>query len=321
MQPLLIHQNRSRAPKPIKNRFLSESVLVIGAIKKEFDMGVYDWRPWAITLRWLVIGGTIWFALYFGATAAQAQTPPTTDADQTCADCHEAENEAWHASPHATTIDPLTETGGATCVDCHGEYIEEHPRADMMTLAVDSAICADCHEETFHQWEGTTHAEADVQCISCHLSHSQELRLTDETLCVSCHQQPIEDQFHTAHWVDDVPCSDCHVGQPTAGANALASSDLTGMLLAPSHDFVTVAADSCLDCHREDVQEVSWTAPKADETVRTASLATQLHSAQNQLRTMGILTPVALGIGVSLGGFLGIVFMLFVSRCCNKEEQ
>jgi hypothetical protein len=183
---------------------------------------------------------------------------------------------------------------------------------------VDSAICADCHEATFTQWEGTTHAEADVQCISCHVSHSQTLRLTDETLCVSCHQQPIEDQFHTAHWADAVPCSACHVATPVTD-HALASSDLTGMLMTPSHDFVTVAVNSCLDCHREDVQAVSWTPRKHDDPAGTATLATQLHSAQNQLRTMGILTPVALGIGVSLGGFLGIVFMLFVSRSGDKR--
>ncbi|MCA9052071.1 MAG: hypothetical protein KDA89_25210, partial [Planctomycetaceae bacterium] len=278
-------------------------------------MGVYDWRPRAITMRWLIIGSTIGLALYCSALTAHAQLTLPPDADKTCADCHEAENVAWHASPHATTIDPVTGNSGATCVDCHGAYIEEHPRADMMTLAVDSAICADCHETTFTQWEGTTHAEADVQCISCHLSHSQTLRLTDEALCVSCHQQPVADQFHTAHWADDVPCSDCHVAQPIMGNNALASSDLTGILMTPSHDFVTVAANSCLDCHRDDVQEVSWTTPKLDATTQTATLATELQSAQTQLRTMGILTPVTLGIGVSLGGFLGIVFMLFVSRC------
>lgn len=285
-------------------------------------MGVYDWRPCVSTVRWLIIGGTLWCALYFGATAAHAQAVPT-DTDQTCADCHEAENEAWHLSPHATTIDPVAETGGATCVDCHGEYVEEHPRADMMTLAVDSAICADCHEETFAQWEGTTHAEAEVQCIGCHLSHSQELRLTDETLCVSCHQQPIEDAFHTAHWVDDVPCSDCHVATPATTNALLAGTDLTGLLMTPSHDFTTVAAESCLDCHRADVQQVNLPTSTGEETLRTAALATQLHNTQTQLRAMGIMTPVVLGIGVSIGGFLGILFMLAVSRWSSapKEES
>lgn len=294
-------------------------------------MGVIYRRPPISVLRWLFIGTLLWLTLLCSTSTSQAQALPPqalppkllpVGKDQPCADCHEAENEAWHASPHATTLAAGSDIEGATCVDCHGEYIEEHPRADMMSLTVDSAICADCHEETFTQWEGSTHAEAEVQCISCHLSHSQELRLTDETLCVSCHQQPIEDQFHTAHWADDVTCSACHLPTPTLH-NALASSDPTVGLMTPSHDFVKVAAESCLDCHREDVQNVDWSvaAMSTDATAQSATLANQLQSAEGQLRTMGIMTPVALGIGVSLGGFIGIVFMLFVSRWGTKKAE
>lgn len=294
-------------------------------------MGVIYWHAPLSLLRGLFIGTLLWLALLCSTSTVQAQSfPPqalpaqalSAGKDQPCADCHEAENAAWHASPHATTLATGSASDGATCVDCHGAYIEEHPRADMMTLAVDSAICADCHETTFTQWEGSTHAEAEVQCISCHLSHSQELRLTDETLCVSCHQAPIADQFHTAHWADDVTCSACHLPTPTLH-NALASSDPAVGLMTPSHDFVKVAAESCLDCHREDVQQVSWSATtmSSDEAAQSATLATQLQSAEGQLHTMGIMTPVALGIGVSLGGFIGIVFMLFVSRWGTKKAE
>lgn len=284
-------------------------------------MGVTNWRPIRLSIRWLTLGLLLWLAFWFSTVTLHAQALPA-DPDQPCAECHEVENEAWHLSPHATIIDPVTNTEGATCVDCHGEYVEEHPRADMMTLAVDSAICADCHEETFTQWEGSTHAEAEVQCISCHLSHSQELRLTDEALCVSCHQQPIQDEFHTAHWTEDVTCSACHLPGQTMH-NALASQELTTGMLTPNHDFVTVAADSCLDCHREDVQQISWAngATPSQATANTAVLTTELQSAENRLYTMGILTPVVLGIGVSLGGFLGIVFMLFAGRYDAKKEE
>lgn len=297
-------------------------------------MGVSFLRPWCRFTYLFVLASLLGLALLCWATPAWAETLPPDD-DRPCADCHETENEAWHASPHATTIDPLTGNSGATCTDCHGDYIEDHPRTGVMTLAVDSTICADCHSPTFEQWEGTTHAEADVECTSCHLSHSQTLRLTDEALCISCHKEPVADRFHTAHWVGQVACTDCHLTTPTH--EALASSE-TGLawtvglatgFAAPSHDFVSVSAQECLECHRTDVESVSWLtddAAKAQvqllgKAKQASTLSTQLQAAESQVRTLGVMTPVALGLGVSFGGFLGIVFMLLISRWETKKED
>ena len=263
-------------------------------------------------------------------TPVQAETLPP-DIDKPCADCHEAENEAWQISPHATTIDPLTGHSGATCNDCHGEYIEDHPRTGVMTLKVDSTVCGDCHEATFDQWQGTTHAEADVECTSCHLSHSQTLRLTDEALCVSCHKEPVKDSFHTAHWVSEVACTGCHLTTPPH--EALASTDPTGVVAmsqaVPSHDFVTVAAQECLDCHRNDIENVASLPDEAASAQamllvnakRATTLATALQATERQVHALGIMTPVALGIGLGIGGFLGIVFMLLLSYWSKKQEE
>lgn len=161
-----------------------------------------------LTYLLLLVLGLAFVALLWPIPLHAATLTP--DPDQPCADCHEAENATWQHSPHATTIDPVTGNGGATCTDCHGAYLEDHPRTGVMTLKVDSTVCADCHVATFDQWQGTTHAEAEVECTSCHVSHSQTLRLTDEALCVSCHKEPVEDQFHTAHWVSEIACTGCH---------------------------------------------------------------------------------------------------------------
>jgi formate-dependent nitrite reductase cytochrome c552 subunit len=73
-----------------------------------------------------------------------------------------------------------------TFEDCHGPYVEDHPKTGTMQLTVDSAICETCHTTTFDQWAGSLHAQSGVQCIGCHLSHSQTFRLTDEALCGTC---------------------------------------------------------------------------------------------------------------------------------------
>ncbi|MCE7979906.1 MAG: hypothetical protein DYG89_01830 [Caldilinea sp. CFX5] len=281
----------------------------------------------------LLLGLLLGLALLLWPTPAQGQTL-LPDADQPCADCHETENAAWQASPHAIQHDPTTGAGGATCTACHGAYVEDHPRTGVMTLAVDSTVCADCHRETFAQWQGTVHAEAKVECTSCHLSHSQTLRLTDEALCVACHKEPVGDRFHLAHWVSQVPCTGCHLtpGATTAVAGsdpALALSvSLATSSVAPSHDFVLVAAQECLDCHRTDVTNVSWLtnddkaqAQLLDKTQQAATLSTQLQAAKSQVRTLGVLTPVVLGVGISFGGFVGIVFMLWLSRWGSKKEE
>ena len=281
-----------------------------------------------LQLAFLLLLGFLLTAILLFPMPVQAEIVPP-DTDKPCADCHEAENEAWAISPHATTIDPQTGHSGAVCSDCHGDYIEDHPRSGVMTLKVDSTVCADCHAATFDQWQGTTHAEAAVECTSCHLSHSQTLRLTDEALCVSCHKEPVEDSFHTAHWVSEVACIGCHLTTPRH--DAIASTDPTTLvamsLVAPSHDFVTVAAQECLDCHRNDIENVANVpdeAATAQATLlvnakRATTLATMLQATESQVRALGIMTPVALGIGLGIGGFLGIVFMLLLSYGSAKK--
>lgn len=278
----------------------------------------------------LLLGFLLAVTAQLWSTPAQAEAL-SPDPDKPCADCHEAENAAWQLSPHGMTIDPLTGHSGAMCTDCHGNYVEDHPRTGVMTLKVDSTVCADCHEETFTQWQGTTHAEADVGCTSCHLSHSQTLRLTDEALCVSCHKEPVADRFHTAHWVSEVACTGCHLTTPTQAA--IASTDPASVvamsIAAPSHDFVTVAAQECLDCHRSDVENATWLPNDAAtaqakllvNAKRASTLATQLQATEGQVRALGIMTPVVLGIGLGVGGFLGIVFMLLLSYWGAKKED
>lgn len=258
---------------------------------------------------------------------------------ETCAECHEMETTAWQNSPHAHATDDAGQTVGATCEDCHGAYVEDHPEAGVMQLSVDSSVCADCHGQTFEEWKGSLHAEANVQCIGCHLSHSQEFRLTDDSLCGSCHRERLTDYQHTAHNMNDVLCTDCHVepsvgGEVVMAVNTDTALNLTGghfvkqEIPAPSHDFTSVTSDNCIECHQKDVHEAmpgcvgGVTAAElqavADEV---PGLSAKLEAAEEQNRSLQMATPMSLGLGMGIGGMLGIVFMLACGYINRKRAD
>ncbi len=259
-------------------------------------------------------------------TGADTGAPvPAMPADESivkpCSSCHEEEFDAWLASPHADLADPETGLAAATCTSCHGEYTRGHPDEDLVPLIVDSSSCQDCHADTFTQWEGSLHGEEGVQCISCHLPHSQEMRLTDERMCTSCHQESLDDSLHTAHWQGEASCTDCHMAG-SVETMTLASAGSNVALInpaAPSHDFVTVSADKCLDCHREDVklgaasrdaQQIAY----AEAMQKLPEVTAALEQEQIANRRLGFFSVANLGFGVGLGGILGIVFMVVYAR-------
>ena len=103
---------------------------------------------------------------------------------------------------HTTSFDaatPMPDAAGVTCEACHGPLVTGHPESGEMPLDVDSSVCSDCHVDTHAEWQTTAHGEAGVQCIGCHKSHTQNLRLDDQKLCESCHSDRLLDSGHSAH--------------------------------------------------------------------------------------------------------------------------
>jgi hypothetical protein len=262
----------------------------------------------------------------FLATPAQAQSIDSEEI-QPCESCHSPEAEAWMLSPHAN-VPVDSDLPGATCEACHGPYIKGHPDNDVMELRVDSSMCQDCHANTFDQWQGTIHADANVQCISCHVSHSQDLRLTDEKLCRACHKESLTDPFHSAHWYVEASCTECHMAG-SASSGALAMVGNTGVITGDSHDFTSVSSEKCLDCHRTDVagtgnlltaQQLAL-ADLRTQTQRVAELDAQLEAARQSTSTLQVMTPMTLGFGIGIGGMLGIILMLVLSRLGRKDSK
>ena len=257
----------------------------------------------------------------------EPEIPMTLEEKQGCS-CHSLEKESWQISPHGQ----LQENGEpvAACATCHGEYVEGHPDEGMIPLATDSSACAGCHEQTAAEWDGTIHAETGMQCISCHLSHTQDLRVTSDHLCQTCHREALQDPLHSAHWLGETPCTSCHVAETDShAAQALASSDPADALQGtPRHEFVAVSGRNCLECHGKDVTALDGPAQTnfvvRNELMQTANqvptLRTELANAQQANYTLSLWQPVSLGLGIGIGGILGIGFVLVAVRLGRPKE-
>jgi len=235
---------------------------------------------------------------------------------------------------HSTEFDPIAGTfmhKGVTCEACHGSYVEDHPKNGVMLLDSDSSVCSDCHIETYNQWLDSPHAQVGVQCIGCHLPHSQDFRLTDEALCGACHRYELEDFAHTVH-NGDITCTDCHLSRATPDeASAMASADVSiGGNSAPSHRFTAVSSQACVDCHGDSTHDQALdnvstqTTPitQLSTTInRTPELEVQLESVRQANRSLKVITAINLCLGLGIGGILGVVFMLVVSWADRRIEK
>jgi hypothetical protein len=264
------------------------------------------------------------FLLAVAPVQAQSSEP---DDLKPCGSCHSPEADAWLLSSHAN-VDEENGMAGATCEACHGAYVRGHPDNGVVALRVDSSMCHDCHAGVFSQWQESTHAQANVQCISCHSSHSQELRLTDQEMCRACHKESLVDSFHTAHWYIEASCTKCHLA-PSSRADALVMAGNGGLLATASHDFTTVSSEKCLDCHRSDIGNTGGRndayhlalADLRSQSQRVAELDTRLAAARRTSYSLQVMTPMALGFGIGIGGILGIIFMALASRFSRKDGE
>ena len=160
------------------------------------------------------------------------------------------------------------------------------------------------------------------------MAHSQDLRLSEKTLCESCHRDALDDSLHTAHWLGDVACTDCHMVDqvPAVGEQLAAADPALAVLTAPRHDFVAIASQNCLDCHAEQVRTTSSGASEnalrrhdvIEAAAEAPALRAQLNQAEQAARTTTFFVPMSLGFGVSIGGLLGIAFVLVAARWGRK---
>jgi hypothetical protein len=71
---------------------------------------------------------------------------------------------------------------------------------------------------------------------------------------------------------------------------------------------------------RLDVQQLAL-ADLRTQSERVAELDTKLESAKRTTYSLQVMTPIMLGFGLGIGGIVGIVFMLVVSRLSRKGDE
>jgi hypothetical protein len=112
----------------------------------------------------------------------------------------------------------------------------------------------------------------------------------------------------------------------TQGAQTADASPAALALHGASHDFVTVSAKGCLECHRDDVSsgagpgegttQISF-APALLET----DFEAQLEGAQQVNRRLTVFSAANLGFGLGFGGILGILFMVVYARFGTRRSR
>ena len=287
-------------------------------------------RPLALSIRvaplliLATVVGVVWFCSHPAVVLSQSRT------EKEGCGCHSAETKAWQDSPHAMAAQISGDLPSPTCEGCHGPYIRGHPDDGLMRLTVDSAVCHDCHSDTFEQWQGSVHAEKGVQCIGCHLPHAQELRVSEEKLCLSCHRQSVSDGFHISHRYADVSCTNCHLALPSGIHSPASNADDSPLApTTPLHDFVSVSGTECVECHRQYIGNDSSRADAGDVAVvklmtvanRVPELTDSLQAARQQNSALVAMSFVSLGLGIGVGGVMGIILVLVVGYVTQRKPD
>jgi len=257
--------------------------------------------------RWMLIACLVILIGLVSPISLFAAPPPPPTGAETCIGCHPEETETWRNSPHATVRADDDQDAGVTCEACHGDYLVGHPEEGVMQMAVDSAVCEECHADTFGQWRHSTHAQADVQCIGCHLSHSQDFRLSEALLCYSCHRDHSEYYYNTPHSGVGLTCIDCHFPSAPLEEMIFTSEDCTKCHEGAVH--LTMGT-----IHLPDVTEISNVTQMSDAQPMTKQdamleLSSKLQIAEQANKSLQIMSMVWLGLGIGIGGVLGIILM------------
>ncbi len=133
-----------------------------------------------------------------------------------CGKCHSDprfSTQDWQLSAHYQR--------GMSCSVCHDPHT-----AGMKTIAGStsasadaSALCENCHKDAMKNFPTSTHAEAGVTCVQCHLGFNIGIKTGSSTDFVSAHTAPDHSFMPTL-----ATCTACHSNQMHAPGEAVVAA-------------------------------------------------------------------------------------------------
>jgi len=249
-----------------------------------------------------------------------------------CAGCHKDTHETWSgtlhsqafSSPifqedwvkqgsavsclecHTTGYDANTGAyaeAGVACEACHGPFQQGHPEQPMV-ITPDYTLCARCHKTTTDEWQASKHGQVNLNCESCHDSHSQKpLAASVSELCMNCHKDTGSSFTHGTHANSGLDCSDCHMA-------AASHTSSTGGLFATGHTFV-VGSEACISCHKDTVHTrdtiVKLSGEQTGEALTLDELEKKVSEQEHAIQDLEAQNTVRLYTGLIQGAIVGLI--------------
>jgi predicted CXXCH cytochrome family protein len=143
-----------------------------------------------------------------------------------------------HSDPRFTTQDWQLSAHyqrGMSCSVCHDPHTAGMKTvAGVPTTSSDaSALCENCHKDAMKNFPTSTHAEAGVTCVQCHLGFNVGNQTISATDFMTAHKAPDHSFMPTL-----ATCSACHANQMHAPGQAVVAaaikSEETGGTPTPS---------------------------------------------------------------------------------------
>jgi len=135
------------------------------------------------------------------APYSEEHPPERSPVDRTgavCGACHTVSYDEWHGSMHYQV--------GTDCLSCHQVCnLETHAPGEGISEEAASlgVVCVNCHHLVADEFVHTTHADAEVDCLSCHMQIGEDdigpegkIRTAHDFkvkphACVECHAEAI----------------------------------------------------------------------------------------------------------------------------------
>ncbi|MBI3263636.1 MAG: DmsE family decaheme c-type cytochrome [Acidobacteria bacterium] len=230
-----------------------------------------------IALVWLVQTGSASSNSAPAGSAAKASSQQAAGeyvGQEKCTSCHEAQTNAYKATPHGRSSLEPSPAAAQGCETCHGPgkghlddvgdktKIRRFSTTGMAPREA-SEICATCHDRGTHAlWTGSQHDQRNVGCPTCHSVHSpkgekQIKATTQPELCSTCHRNVVNKISRFNHMPvreGSLVCSSCHNPHGSPNVKLLKAG--------------TTVNEACTSCHAEKRGPYLWEhAPVANACV------------------------------------------------------